>query len=270
MERHQSAGFFINGERRDFPLVGLEADAPADLVIVAVKTYQLATAINDMRGHVGAKTLVLSLLNGISSEEELAAAFGWEKVLYAMVLGIDAVREGNATRYSSTGRIHFGDARNATGAWSPRVARIAEFLDRTGVAYLVPEDMVRSLWFKYMINVGINQASSVLRAPYGVFQTVKEAQEVMESAQREVVALSRALGTGLLDEDIVTWHQTLRGLDPQGLTSMLQDVPARRKTEVEAFAGTVIALGRKAGVPTPMNETLYVIIRAMEKLAGVR
>ncbi len=101
MRRYRAEGFVVNGRRIDFPLVGVEAHAQADLVIVAVKTYQLARAIEDMRRHAGPGTLILSLLNGITSEEELAAAFGAEKVPFAMVLGLDSVREGNATRYRS-------------------------------------------------------------------------------------------------------------------------------------------------------------------------
>jgi 2-dehydropantoate 2-reductase len=239
-----------------------------DLVIVAVKSYQLQQAVADMKKHVGPHTLILSLLNGISSEEAIAAAFGEEKVPVAMILGIDAVREGNATRYSGTGKIHFGDAKNTAGAWSPRVARIARFFERSGVAFVVPPDMVRSLWYKFMINVGINQASAVLRASYGVFQDMPEAKEVMESAMRETVALSEALGTGLRDADVATWYDTLKHLAPDGKTSMLQDVEARRKTEVDAFAGTVLRLAESSGVAVPVNRTLFNLIRAIERGYG--
>ena len=83
------------------------------------KTYQLDQAVRDMSAQVGPRTLILSLFYGITSEDALAAAFGREKVPYAMILGIHALREGNATSFSSGGLIHFGDARNAEGAWSP-------------------------------------------------------------------------------------------------------------------------------------------------------
>jgi 2-dehydropantoate 2-reductase len=153
LKRYRSEGFVINGRRREFTLVTPEQAAPADLVIVAVKNHHLPCAIKDMSRHVGPSTLILSLLNGISSEDALASAFGREKVPYAVVIGIDAVREGNATRFSSAGKIHFGDAVNAEGAWSERISRIADFFSRTGVAYVVPPDMLKTLWYKYMINV---------------------------------------------------------------------------------------------------------------------
>ncbi len=265
LERYRRQGFLLNGTRRELRLVTPQEPEPAELVIMAVKNHQLPEAIRDMRGHVGPDTLILPLLNGITSEDELAAAFGREKVLYAMILGIDAVREGNRTVFSAKGTIHFGDAANAAGAWSRRVSRVASFFERTGVAHEVPPDMVRTLWYKFMINVGINQVSAVIRAPYRVFQTDPEAQAVMESAMAETVALSRALGTGLVEADIGAWYRTLGGLGPEGKTSMLQDVEAGRKTEVEAFADTVMRLGRQAGVPTPVNATLSRLLHAIER-----
>jgi len=230
-----------------------------------VKSHHLKRAIADMAGYVGPSTLVLSLLNGITSEDELSAAFGREKLPYAMILGIDAVRVGNETSFSSSGKIHFGDARNTKGAWSERVSRIASLFARCGIDYVVPEDMLRSLWYKFMINVGINQASAVLRSTYGAFQRLPEAKAVMEASMREVIALSSALGTGLEESDIAAWKETLAGLSPEAKTSMLQDVEAGRKTEVEAFAGTVIALGEKAGVATPVNHLLFNMIRTIEQ-----
>jgi 2-dehydropantoate 2-reductase len=267
--RFAAEGFVLNGERMSFPLLPAGVAPPrgeeADLVILAVKNHHLERAIADMAPYVGEGSLILSLLNGITSEDDLAAAFGREKVPYAMILGIDAVRIGNATTFSSAGKIHFGDARNPAGAWSERVSRIASFFDRSGFGYVVPEDMIRALWYKFMINVGINQASAVLRATYGAFQRLPEAWRVMESAMRELIALSRALGTGLDESDVESWRNTLLGLSPEAKTSMLQDVEACRKTEVEAFAGTVIELGVKAGVPTPVNSLLFDMIRTIEQ-----
>jgi len=264
LRRYGAEGFLLNGIRRDFALTTPAQASEADLVIVAVKNQHLPQAIRDMSRHVGPRTLILSLLNGISSEEDLAVAFGPEKVLYAMILGIDAVREGNATRFSSTGKIHFGDAANIQGAWSERVMRIAAFFDHTGVAYVVPGNMVRSLWYKFMINVGINQVSAIIRGTYRTFQTDPDAKAVMEAAMREVVTLSQAMKTGLQESDIAEWSATLMGFGSENKTSMLQDVEARRQTEVEAFAGTVIRLCRAAGISAPVNTTLYSLIKAIE------
>ncbi|MGO8694271.1 MAG: ketopantoate reductase family protein [Rectinemataceae bacterium] len=263
-ERYRREGFILNGRRFEFRLLAPEERSEPDLIMVAVKNAQLPAAIGQMANHVGPDTLILSLMNGISSEEDLAAVFGWNRILYSMILGIDAVRRGTTTTYSAGGTVHFGEAKNAEGAWSPRVERVAEFFGRAGLSFTVPEDMRRSLWYKFMINVGINQCSAVLRAPYGFFQKSPEARALMEAVMREVVALSSALGTGLVEEDIALWYTTLMRLGPGGMTSMLQDIEAGRKTEVDYFGGTMVELGRRFGVPVPLNEALLLVIRALE------
>jgi 2-dehydropantoate 2-reductase len=124
--------------------------------------------------------------------------------------------------------------------------------------------MMRMLWWKFMVNVGMNQASAVMRAPYGVFQTAPDAQALMETLMREVVHVAEPAGVDLRERDIQDWYTALNTLAPEGKTSMLQDIEAGRKTEVDTFAGKVVALGKTAGIPTPANETLLRIIRILE------
>jgi 2-dehydropantoate 2-reductase len=130
--------------------------------------------------------------------------------------------------------------------------------------------MVRILWWKWMVNVGVNQASAALRVPYGVFQESEDARALMDSAMREAIALARAAQVNLGEQDIADWHGILATLAPQGKTSMLQDVEARRKTEVEIFGGKAVELGRAYGIPTPVNQTLLRIIRVLEQSAEIR
>jgi 2-dehydropantoate 2-reductase len=121
------------------------------------------------------------------------------------------------------------------------------------------------MWFKFMINVGINQASAVLRGNYGVFQKSREARDLMEAAMREVVAVAQKLKVNLCAGDIEKFYPVLDSLSPDGKTSMLQDVEAGRKTEVEMLAGKLVELGEQYGVPTPVNRELFRKIREIEK-----
>jgi len=86
----------------------------------------------------------------------------------------------------------------------------------------------------------------------------------MESAMREVIGLAAPAGVHLTVADVDNWYAVLDSLNPSGKTSMLQDVEAGRKTEVEMFAGRVVELGRRYGVPTPVNERLLERIRGLE------
>jgi 2-dehydropantoate 2-reductase len=106
-----------------------------------------------------------------------------------------------------------------------------------------------------------------MRAPYGVFQRSPEAQALMEALMRETVDLARAEGIDLTARDVQEWYPVMNGLSPTGKTSMLQDVEAGRKTEVEMFAGKVVELGAKHGIPTPVNQTVLQIIHVLEQQA---
>lgn len=264
-KRYKENGFLINEKQYGFTYIDPEDNCqPADLIIVSVKAHQLDGAIRDMKNHVGDNTIILSLLNGITSEEIIGKKFGMDKVLYGMCISIDANRNDNKINFPNHGNINFGEKVNKE--YSPKVRAVKELFDRAGINYTIPEDMMRALWWKFMINIGINQCSAVLRARYNVFQTMVEAKEVMESPMWEVIRLSQKIGINLNDEDIAKWYEILYSLNPNSRTSMLEDIECGRKTEVEIFAGTVCELGEKYGVDTPVNKMLLNMIKVIEKV----
>ena len=263
-ERLKEKGLIVNNVHYLIPVVRPDDEVPAsDLIIVALKHHHLVQGIHDIRKRVGAKSLILSVMNGIDSEEQIGAVYGMDKVLYTVAVGIDAMRQENNVTFTTQGKLLFGEAKNVT--LSDHVRQVQSFLGRAGIAHETPEDMIRALWWKYMVNVGVNQASAVLGASYSLFQSSQDARGLMESAMREVIALAKAAGVHLSEQDLEEWYSILFGLGPEGKTSMLQDIEARRKTEVEMFAGKVVELGHKYGIPTPVNETLLRIIKVKEQ-----
>ncbi len=92
----------------------------------------------------------------------------------------------------------------------------------------------------------------------------------MDSAMREVIAIAGAIKVDLSEKDIGDWYTVLEGLNPEGKTSMFQDVEAGRKTEVEMFAGTVIELGKRYGVATPVNQRLFDDLKRIETASGAK
>lgn len=261
-ERLLRQGLTVNGERFDVRCAGPGREGePADLVLVAVKHHHLEAAIADLRPAVGDRTIIISLLNGVASEAILGRAFGAEKILPAFVVGSDMVREGSQTRYTRLGQLVFGAPSKDPS--DPRVAAVKDLLDRAQITAVVPADILREQWWKFMLNVGVNQVSALLRAPYGAFRE-PQVQALVRRAALEVVALSAHEGAALGPEDVERIFPVLATLSPSGKTSMLQDVEAGRETEVEIFAGTVSELGRRHGVPTPVNDLLGALIRALE------
>ncbi|HNX29910.1 MAG TPA: ketopantoate reductase family protein [Syntrophomonadaceae bacterium] len=266
-ERYKTEGIDINGENLKFNVFAPEEKCePADLLIFAVKFNQLDEAIEQAKNHIGNDTIIISLLNGITSEEIIGSVYGMEKMIYSVSFGIDAVRKGNSVNYQNLGSVAFGEKINILDRYSDKVLRLKEFFTRTQINYSIPEDMLRTLWWKFMLNVGINQTSAVLHAPYGVFQSVKEARDIMIAAMQEVINISAEADINLGQADIEELLKVIGGLSPTGKTSMLQDIEAGRQTEVNIFAGTMVELGKKYGVHTPVNQMLLAVIRAKEEM----
>jgi 2-dehydropantoate 2-reductase len=263
-ERLRRDGLIVNGQDLRLPVVGPgEGASPVDLIIVALKHHHLDAALPDLAPLVGDHTSIISIMNGLESETIIGNVYGKDKLLLAISVGIDAVRDGNRMTYSNPGKVLFGEALNTE--ISPRVRQVQEAFSQAGIPHDTPEDMIRTLWWKFMINVGMNQASAVMGAPYGVFQTSDDARALMQALMEEVITLARASNVNLAAKDIDDWLDILPTLSPEGKTSMLQDMEAGRPTEVDVFGGKVVALGNERGIATPVNAALLNIIRVLER-----
>jgi 2-dehydropantoate 2-reductase len=254
----------VNGRPYAIPVKDPEeVKVPVDLVLVALKHHHLAGALTDIKPLVGEETIILSVMNGLESEQIIGAVCGMDKMVYAIAVGIDAVHEAGHYTYARPGRIIFGEGPHKVG--SDRLNRLRDALTRAAIPCEIPEDMLRIMWWKFMINVGINQASAVLRAPYGVFQASPDARALMQSLMEEVVALAGKVSVNLTQKDMEEWFSVLSTLSPEGKTSMLQDIEAGRKTEVEVFAGKVVSMGKEYHVPTPVNQAILSILKVIEQ-----
>lgn len=127
IQRYKNQGIYCNNEFCDFNYVATdEIMEPADLVIFSVKYSGLSQAIKDAKNQIGENTVIISVLNGITSEEVIGEAYGMDKVLYCVAQGMDAVKKGNHLNYVNMGMLCFGEKDNEI--WSEKVKAVAEFL----------------------------------------------------------------------------------------------------------------------------------------------
>ena len=245
----------LNGKRTTFPWRSSSDPVTADLVIIAVKGYHLEGVIETIRPWTAEHTQIISLLNGITSEQIIGRAFGRKDMLLSLAVGQDAVRRGSEVTYTRKGKILLGEA--SVPSASKRAEELKNMLVQGGVQCEIPCNMKKALWWKFMVNTGINQVSAVLDAPYKAFQQPGKPREMMLRSIEEVRMIAGFEGIALTDADVAQWLDLLDTLSPEGETSMLQDVRARRKTEVDLFAGTLINLAEKHGAEVPFNRELY-------------
>ncbi len=229
----------VNGVEKHFPLLDAGGKGPADLVIFAVKGTALDQAIEDAAGYVGPDTIIVSLLNGITSEDILARRFSPGHIIHCTAQGMDAVRVDRTLRYTQRGQLRLG---LPGGGTSPDLEALCAALDAAGVPHVVEPDILRRQWSKFMLNVGVNQVVMVREGNYGTIQRPGPARDQMIAAMREVIPLSRLEGVPVTEQDLADYLALLDTLSPEGMPSMRQDGLARRKSEVELFSCTVLRL----------------------------
>lgn len=252
IERYQKEQITFNGEVCDFQYCDAAKESrPSELMLFAVKYGALEKAMEENAHLVGENTVLLSVLNGIRSEEDLGKKFGREKVVHCIAQKMAAMKEGNAAVCTNKGELAIGVL---DGGREENLAAVKDFFDRTGFAYSCPADMRHAMWGKLLCNVGVNQTVSLLKGTYRDVQQEGEAREMMKAAMRETILVANAEGVELSDKDMADWIAVIDGLNPDGEPSMRQDSKAGRKTEVVLFAGTICELGKKHGIHTPVND----------------
>ena len=138
------------------------------------------------------------------------------------------------------------------------------FLTKADIPFVVEADIMNRMWSKFMLNVGINQTCMAYETGYGGATRPGEAFETMKGAMREAREVARLEGIDIAEEEITSYIELMRSLTPDSMPSMRQDALAKRKTEVELFAGTVLRLAEKHGIDTPVNRRLYDRIKELE------
>lgn len=264
-ERIEKNGIKVNGSVY-YPQVVSTGDVniKMDLILFAVKNYDLDQAIKDVKHLVKDETIMLPLLNGITASDQIREAYPKAKTLLGLSMGIDAIRSEDGIVNTDNGVVQLGYEDNTVIA--PEVKEVHEYLTNAGIDSKVFLDMKRMLWRKWMLNVGVNQASAVTGAKFKYFGKIDELLTLFRKAMLEVLELAKAANVNLTIDDVNDIEKVIINFTPEGKTSMLQDVDALRRTEIDYFAGTVIEYGKKFNIPTPVNEVIYLTIKAKEQI----
>lgn len=263
-ERHKKDVYTINGEEKHFNIVSEDEAEVADMVIVAVKYTALAEALDTMKTSVGDDTVIVSVLNGVTSEQIIAKRYGMDKLIYSVAMGMDAMRDGTTLKYTQCGKLRIGATDDKM---KERLHKVEVLFIKGNVPYVAEEDILYRMWFKFMLNIGINQACMVYDTNYGYATTEgNECNEKMIGAMKEVLEIAAKKGISLTMDDLNQCIEIIKTLDPVGYPSMAQDRKAKRKSEVDMFAGEMLRMGKEFGVEVPYNQFFYDRVMEIEAL----
>ena len=252
--RYRRDGIYFNDVKYDFDyILPSDSEFKPELIIIAVKYPAFKKVLKDLKNFVDNGVIILSLLNGISTEKILREEYLKAKILKSYYVGHASMRDKNRITYDGIGKIVL-----------ERDDKLEELFNECEINYEFAKDIDSSMWQKFIINIGVNQTTAVLKKPYKCFETCW-ARNIARGLMQEGVCIAKAEGILGTDEFINNTFKLIDDMPKDCKTSMMQDIENGQQTEVDIFAGTVIELGKKLGVLTPLNEFVYNVIKGMEE-----
>jgi len=258
-------GLFL--ERSDFQeFVRLEADTDiravsgGTIVLLCVKTIDTETAAAAMATHLREGALLVSFQNGVDNAERIDRATGMNAIPSVVYVAV-AMSGPGRVKHSGRGDIIIGGA-------SPGAAlqRVAQLFEGAGIQCRISNDIAVELWTKLVTNCAYNAISAVTQSRYGPIREHPLTRAVIEELIGEVAAVGRGLGVALPNhEELMAAALALGEAMTTATSSTAQDIARGRPTEIDSLNGYVVRRGKELGIPTPVNNTLYALVRLIEK-----
>ncbi|MBI5116189.1 2-dehydropantoate 2-reductase [Candidatus Poribacteria bacterium] len=232
-----------------------------DVAVIATKSYDTEAAVRSVADVIGSRTPVLTLQNGLGNVELIAHAVGTERT-------IGGITSQGATLVADGSIVHAGAGKTVIGTPSGRLTenlkRVRDILDSAGFSAEVSDDLDGAVWGKLVINVGINALTAITRLNNGRLLEFEGTREVMREAVAEAVAVAKARGIRLAHKDPLAQVEEVCRLTATNVSSMLQDILAKRRTEIDAINGAMAKIGNELGVPAPVNSLLTSLVHTIE------
>ncbi len=231
-----------------------------DLVLVLVKTYATQDAVSLVQGICSPSTVFLTLQNGIGNWEQIAEITGRQAVLAGSTAQGSTLLAPGIIRHGGNGPTYIGEPGGPT---SDRVRRVVEVFRESGLVTEPSDDVERLIWEKLIVNVGINAITGLTGIRNGSIAQNKEAAELCSTAVREALAVAGARGFSI-GEEMVQRVILIARATGRNRSSMGQDIDKKKRTEIDSINGAVIRFAEEAGISTPVNRTLTLLIKVLE------
>ncbi|MDX6280670.1 MAG: 2-dehydropantoate 2-reductase [Kribbellaceae bacterium] len=259
-------GLTVESVAGDFALETVMAtDDPAeigevDYVLLGVKTWQLERAIASLGPLVGPNTAVVTTQNGVEAPQQVADVTGQRAVLPGAVEVIAFLDgPGRVRHIGGLGKLTFGEWDNKQ---SQRVDRLRDALQESGLTAVIPDDVWVALWSKFLALGSLGAVATLADSPYGVLRSRPGLRHLIVDSMNEIKQVAKATGVELPGDAVDNTLAFLDSLPEAGTTSLQRDINSGKPSELEAWTGAVVRLGRASGTPTPINDILYELTTA--------
>lgn len=238
---------------------------PVDVVLVCVKNWQIPAVARAMAPLIGPETFVVSLLNGVEAPDRLGETLGRQRVLGGVAKIFSFIeRPGLIRHVGHEPTLLLGEL---DGAPSARLQGLAAALAEVGVTVELPDSILLELWRKFLFITGWGGLGAISRAPVGILREEPGTRAIIEACLRETVAVAGAAGIDFPRDILARTWAFIEALEPGGTSSLQRDIAAGRPSEVDAWNGAVVRLGRRYGVATPTHQLITDALMPLERRA---
>ncbi|MGH9774832.1 MAG: ketopantoate reductase family protein [Candidatus Acidiferrales bacterium] len=267
VEAFAREGLFIDSAKfQEHVTVGASTEPSAvrgaALVLFSVKTISTEKAARAIAPHLDAGAMVLSLQNGVDNVERIRAAGGFAAFPAAVYVAAE-MRGPGRVKHNGRGDLIIGPSA-ISPAPAEKFAWIAGIFERAGVPCRISENIESELWTKLIFNSAGNAVSALGRCTYGRAARSAEARELIRAAAEEAMAVARAAGVRLPQTDLIAMGLKLVEQLGEATSSTEQDLAHGRRTEIDSLNGYIVRRGREMGVPTPVNQALWALVKLLE------
>jgi len=235
---------------------------PVDLVLIFVKSYDTQEAAADALPLASGETVFLTLQNGLGNAEKIAEVVGSHRVVVGVTAQGSTLLGPGEIRHAGVGATTIGEL---NGARTARILRIKDAFNRAGLATEVSTSILDAVWSKVLVNVGINALTALTGLRNGELLAFPEIRGVMRRAVLEAKEVAEAKGVRIGGDPVEKVYEVAE-TTAANRSSMLQDIDRCRRTEIGALNGTIVEMGRRLGVDTPVNEALTAAVLGLESV----
>lgn len=232
-----------------------------DLIIICVKSYDTEQAIRSVKQLVGEKTAVMTLQNGIGNTQIIGEIVGRDRVIGGVTNHGATLLGWGHIRHAGKGETIIG---KTDGKASGQLEDISAILNKAGFETKISKDIDAVIWSKLIINVGINALTALTRLNNGRLIEYEGTKDIMRLAVFEAVKIAKVKGIKLIYDDPIEKTESVCKATAGNVSSMLQDVLNKKRTEIDFINGAVVKWGQNLNVPTPVNYTLTNLIKTVE------
>lgn len=237
-----------------------EGEAAVDAAVVCVKTHGTSWAAGIAKRILSPDGVAITIQNGLGNHETLRDAVGADRAAVGVIY-VGARMDGDTLITTGPGRVELGRPRGA----GPRAAleRLGALLGQGGMTVAVVDDAWPSVWRKLLTNAALNPTTALLGCTNGELLADPRASRIADGLAREVARVASAAGVPMSEDDAVRWWRGMVGPVAANRSSMLQDVEAKRVTEIDAICGAVYREGQRLDVEAPLNQSMMLLVAAL-------